>query len=74
MNVALIFLLAYTVALTVFGVWIGRRVKVAADFFVAGRSLAWPLVGATVLAANIGAGTTVGTAGLAYRDGISALW
>jgi len=73
-NVALIFLLAYTVGLTVFGVWIGRRVKVAADFFVAGRSLTWPLVGGTVLAANIGAGTTIGAAGLAYRDGISALW
>ncbi|MSO35272.1 MAG: sodium:solute symporter family protein, partial [Acidobacteria bacterium] len=74
MNVALIFLLVYTVGLTAFGVWIGRRVKVPADFFVAGRSLTWPLVGGTVLAANIGAGTTVGAAGLAYRDGISALW
>jgi len=73
-NIALIFLLVYTVGLTAFGVWIGRRVKVPADFFVAGRSLTWPLVGGTVLAANIGAGTTVGAAGLAYRDGISALW
>jgi SSS family solute:Na+ symporter len=73
-NIALIFLLAYTIGLTAFGVWIGRHVKVPADFFVAGRRLTWPLVGATVLAANIGAGTTVGTAGLAYRDGISALW
>lgn len=74
MNIALIFLLVYTVGLTAFGVWIGRLVKVPADFFVAGRRLTWPLVGATVLAANIGAGTTVGTAGLAYKDGISALW
>ena len=74
MNIPLLFLLAYTVGLTAFGVWIGRRVKVPADFFVAGRSLTWPLVGATVLAANIGAGTTIGAAGLAYRDGISALW
>lgn len=74
MNIALIFLLAYTLALTVFGVWIGRRVKIAADFFVAGRSLTWPLVGGTVLAANIGAGTTVGSAGLAYFEGISAWW
>ena len=74
MNIALIFLLAYTVALTVFGVWVGRHVKVSSDFFVAGRRLTWPLVGGTVLAANIGAGTTVGAAGLAYRDGISALW
>lgn len=74
MNTPLVFLLAYTVGLTAFGVWIGRRVKVPADFFVAGRSLTWPLVGGTVLAANIGAGTTIGAAGLAYRDGISALW
>jgi solute:Na+ symporter, SSS family len=73
-NVALVLLLAYTVLITAFGVWIGRRVRVPADFFVAGRRLSWPLVGATVLAANIGAGTTVGAAGLAYRDGISAWW
>ncbi len=74
MNVPLVLLLAYTVGITAFGVWIGRRVKGPADFFVAGRKLTWPLVGGTVLAANIGAGTTVGAAGLAYRDGISAWW
>ena len=73
-NVPLILLLAYTIGITAFGVWIGRRVKGPADFFVAGRKLTWPLVGGTVLAANIGAGTTVGAAGLAYRDGISAWW
>ena len=74
MNVPLILLLAYTIAITAFGVWIGRRVKGPSDFFVAGRRLTWPLVGGTVLAANIGAGTTVGAAGIAYRDGISAWW
>jgi SSS family solute:Na+ symporter len=73
-NLPLVLVVAYTVGLTVFGVWIGRRVKGASDFFVAGRSLTWPLVGGTVLAANIGAGTTVGAAGLAYREGISAWW
>lgn len=74
MNVSLVLLLAYTVAITVFGVWVGRRVRGPADFFVAGRKLTWPLVGSTILAANIGAGTTVGAAGVAYRDGISAWW
>lgn len=74
MNLPLVLVIAYTVGLTVFGIWIGRRVKGAADFFVAGRTLTWPLVGGTVLAANIGAGTTVGAAGLAYREGISAWW
>jgi solute:Na+ symporter, SSS family len=33
-----------------------------------------PLLFATVLASNIGAGSTVGAAGLAYTDGISAWW
>lgn len=74
MNVPLILLLAYTIGITVFGIWIGRRVRGPADFFVAGRQLTWPLVGGTVLAANIGAGTTVAAAGLAYQDGISAWW
>jgi SSS family solute:Na+ symporter len=73
-NVPLVLLLVYTVGITIFGVWIGRRVRGPADFFVAGRKLTWPLVGGTVLAANLGAGTTVGAAGFAYRDGISAWW
>lgn len=74
MSGQLLFLLIYTIGLTLIGVWIGRLVREPADFFVAGRRLSWPLLGATVLAANIGAGTTVGTAGVAYRDGISAWW
>jgi SSS family solute:Na+ symporter len=73
-NVPLVLLLVYAAGITAFGVWIGRRVRGPADFFVAGRTLSWPLVGGTVLAANIGAGTTVGAAGVAYHDGISAWW
>jgi solute:Na+ symporter, SSS family len=49
-------------------------VRGSADFFVAGRRLNAPLILATVLAANIGAGATVGAAGLGYRDGLSAWW
>jgi SSS family solute:Na+ symporter len=74
LNLHVWLLLAYTVAFTLAGLWIGRFVRGPADFFVAGRSLPWALVGATVLAANIGAGTTIGAAGLAYRDGLSAWW
>lgn len=73
-NTALLLLLVYTVGITAFGVWTGRHVRGADDFFVASRKLTWVLVGSTVLAANIGAGTTVGAAGQAYTDGISAWW
>jgi SSS family solute:Na+ symporter len=67
-------LIGYSIALVALGLWIARYVRGAADFFVAGRSLNAPLLFSTVLAANIGAGTTIGAAGVAYRDGISAWW
>ena len=67
-------LLIYAAALMGLGVWIGRRVRHSADFFVAGRRLGPFLLFATLLAANIGTGSTVGAAGLAYRDGLSVWW
>jgi SSS family solute:Na+ symporter len=73
-NIHLTLLIAYSVLLTVVGLWVARLVRGSGDFFVAGRQLSAPLLFSTVLAANIGAGTTVGAAGAAYRDGISAWW
>jgi len=73
-NVHLILLVAYSVALTAAGLWVSRFVRGSSDFFVAGRRLSASLLFSTVLAANIGAGTTVGATGLAYQQGISAWW
>ncbi|MCG8467262.1 MAG: sodium:solute symporter family protein [Gemmatimonadetes bacterium] len=67
-------LLLYATGLVALGLWIGRRVGSAGDFFVAGRKLGPVLLFATLLAANLGAGTTVGVAGLGYSDGLSAWW
>src|SRR4051812_25397796 len=67
-------LLAYSALLIGLGLWIGRSVKGAKDFFVAGRGLGPGLIFSTMLAANIGAGSTVGATGLGYRDGLSAWW
>jgi len=74
LNLYLIVLLAYAVLLIVLGLLISRRVKKAADFFVAGRTLGPGLLATTFLAANIGAGSTVGASGLGYRFGLSAWW
>jgi SSS family solute:Na+ symporter len=73
-NLALALLVAYSAGLVALGLWIGRRVGTSSAFFVAGRSLGPGLLFATLLAANIGAGSTVGAAGLGYRDGIAAWW
>jgi solute:Na+ symporter, SSS family len=70
----LILIATYSLAQIALGVWIGRRVRTTSDFFVAGRSLGPGLLFSTMLAANIGAGSTVGAAALGYRDGLSAVW
>lgn len=74
MNIHIVLLIVYSVLLTAAGLWISRFVRGSGDFFVAGRALTAPLIFSTVLAANIGAGTTVAAAGLAYDQGISAWW
>ena len=74
MNLHLVVLLSYAVVLMVLGLWLGARVRHSSDFFVASRRLGPFLMCATMLAANIGAGSTVNAAGLGYRDGLSAWW
>jgi SSS family solute:Na+ symporter len=74
MNLYLIALLLYSVFLMALGIVMSLRVKNSADFLVAGRSLGTGRLFATFLAANIGAGSTVGATGLGYRLGMSAWW
>jgi solute:Na+ symporter, SSS family len=73
-SLTLLLLVAYSLLLAAIGLWIGRHVRATGDFFVAGRTFGPALVFATFLAGNIGAGSTVGAAGLGFRDGLSAWW
>jgi len=57
------------------GLWLAvrqRREQTSAAFFLAGRSLLWPVVGASLFATNIGAEHLVGLSGDAYRYGLKA--
>lgn len=74
MTTSLLLLLVYSAGIIGLGLWIGRKVRTAEGFFVAGRSLGPGLLFSTMLAANIGAGSTVGATGLGYRDGLAAWW
>jgi solute:Na+ symporter, SSS family len=49
-----------------------RATDNSANFFLAGRRLTWPIVGASLFATNIGAEHLVGLSGDAYRYGLSA--
>jgi SSS family solute:Na+ symporter len=73
-NLHLVLLVVYSIGIVAFGLWTARFVRQSSDFFVAGRSLGPGFILASMLAANIGAGSTVGVAGRAYRDGIATWW
>src|SRR5256885_3691400 len=74
MNVHLIVLVAYALGLMTIGMRLGRYVRGASDFFVARRQLGPGLIFSTMLAANIGAGSTVGATSAAYSGGVAAWW
>jgi SSS family solute:Na+ symporter len=73
-NIHLVLLIVYSIGVVALGIWTSRFIRHSSDFFVAGRSMGPGLIFASMLAANIGAGSTVGAAGQAYKDGISAWW
>jgi solute:Na+ symporter, SSS family len=64
------------VVLTLTGVtvWKMRAVHNRADFLVAGRQLAWPVLVFTLLSSWIGAGSLFAGGENAYRNGFAALW
>ena len=70
----LLILVAYALIMILLGAYLSRRVKQSSDFFVAGRQLSAGLIFGTLIAANIGAGSTVGATGLGFRDGLAAWW
>lgn len=53
------------------GVWVSRRIRTETDYILAGRSLGYGLATFSVFATWFGAETIMGSAGLAYRHGVS---
>jgi solute:Na+ symporter, SSS family len=73
-NPYLVAIVVYLLALVGVGVWKSRSVRSSADFMVAGRRLAWPVLVGTLLATWIGNGSLFGGAGLGYRNGLAGAW
>lgn len=74
MDIYLIVVVVYVVALLGIGVYKSRSVKTQDDFMVAGRKTpTWLLVG-TLVCTWVGSGSLFGGAGLAFRMGFSQLW
>ncbi len=62
---------SYFVALCGIGLWVGRKEKNDADdYFLAGRSLPWYVVGSSFIASNISSEHFIGMVGAAFVYGI----
>ncbi len=76
MNVSPIDLLLiglYFAGIVAFGLWLSRKqAHGGKDFFLAGRQMKWPTIGASLFATNISSQQFVGQAGLAFTLGIAA--
>jgi SSS family solute:Na+ symporter len=65
--------LAYLAGTTAFGLWIGRRQKNAASYFVADRDIPWWAVMFSIVASETSALTFISIPGLAYAGNLGFL-
>ena len=64
-------IVAYLITIIAVGFKLSTRVHDARDYFLAGRSLTWWVIGLSIIGTNIGANDYVGASGGAYRVGIA---
>lgn len=64
-------IIGYFIAIAVIGIVAGRRERVAADYFLAGRALPWWLIGVSLIATNISTEHFVGMAGSGAEFGLA---
>lgn len=64
-------IVAYLAAILFMGFRLSQRVHDARDYFLAGRSLTWVVIGLSIIGTNVSANGYVGASGGAYNSGIS---
>jgi len=67
----LVIILAYLVGIVAVGLFSARKFKQSSqDYFLAGKSLSWPVIGSALFAANISTIHLVGLAASGYNEGM----
>ena len=67
----LIIIVTYLIGIMTLGIWVGYRKSTSStQFFLAGRSLKWPMIGAALFTANISTIHLVGLAASGFSEGI----
>ena len=64
-------IIGYLVFVVLLGLYFGSKHEDAEDYFLAGRSLTWPIIGFSLFASNMSSNSLVGLTGAGYNDGFS---
>ncbi len=67
----LVMVLLYVVFIVALGLYFAKRTKTTDDYFLAGRSLTWWLIGFSLFASNVSSSTLIGLSSSAFGSGIS---
>jgi SSS family solute:Na+ symporter len=70
-NIDLSIIVGYLIFVVLLGFYFGKKHEDAEDYFLAGRSLTWPLIGFSLFASNMSSNSLVGLAGSGYNGGFS---
>ncbi len=70
-TVDLIIVIVYLLFVIALGFYFGKKHKTAEGYFLAGRTLTWPIIGFSLFASNMSSNSLVGLAGSGYNDGFS---
>ncbi len=63
--------IAYLVFVILLGFYFSKKHENAEDYFLAGRSLTWPVIGFSLFASNMSSNSLMGLAGAGFADGFS---
>jgi SSS family solute:Na+ symporter len=67
----LVIIISYLIGIMALGIWVGYRKKTSTtQFFLAGKSLKWPMIGAALFTANISTIHLVGLTASGFSEGI----
>jgi len=69
-TIDLVAVVVYLVVVVAVGLWVGRGERNADDYFLAGRSLPWYLIGLSLYASNMSGASFVGLIGASYAEGM----
>ena len=72
-TIDLVIIGAYVIGILAIGFWVARGTKDSDSYFLAGRGMAWPLVGFSLIVTNFSGTQFLGLAGAGYDTGI-AVW